>query len=92
MAARSGSEVMAIEPRPYGPPHPGCAPGLLPISAAVMDAARLALPDARFDAALSVFGVILCPGCGGRARGDGADRGAGGPRRVVTWTEPQNYA
>ncbi len=61
------------------------------IDAAVMDGMALDLPDDSFDAALSVFGVILFPD---------AVRGMSELRRVVrpvgrvavvTWTEPQNY-
>lgn len=92
MAARSGSEVMAIDASPGMVRRIRARAGLLPISAAVMDAARLALPDARFDAALSVFGVILCPDAGA-ALGEMARTVAPGGRvALVTWTEPQNYA
>jgi SAM-dependent methyltransferase len=57
----------------------------------LMDGQALTLPSAVFDAALSVFGVILFPS---------AERGLSEMRRVVrpggrvavvTWTEPENY-
>lgn len=64
----------------------------LAIDARIMDGQILGFADGIFDAALSVFGVILFPD---------AVRGLAGMRRVVkpggriavvTWTEPQNYA
>jgi ubiquinone/menaquinone biosynthesis C-methylase UbiE len=63
----------------------------LAVDAQLMDGQALALPSAIFDAALSVFGVILFPS---------AERGlaemrrvvqAGGRVAVVTWTAPQSY-
>jgi ubiquinone/menaquinone biosynthesis C-methylase UbiE len=61
------------------------------IAARVMDAATLALPDATFDAALSVFGIILLPDA---VRGLAEMRRVvrpGGRVAIVTWTEPQEY-
>jgi SAM-dependent methyltransferase len=61
------------------------------IEAQVMDGQALQFADARFDAALSVLGVILFPD---------AERGLAEMRRVtrpggrvavVTWTQPHNY-
>lgn len=63
----------------------------LTIDARVMDGQALQLADARFDAALSVLGIILFPD---------AERGLSEMRRVVrpggrvsvvTWTQPQSY-
>ena len=63
----------------------------LSIDARIMDGEALSFADAQFDAALSVFGVILFPN---------AERGlqeirrvvrSGGHVAVVTWTEPENY-
>ena len=63
----------------------------LQLEALVMDGQRLAFADASFDAALSVFGVILFPD---------AEAGLAELRRVIrprgrvaliTWTEPQAY-
>lgn len=61
------------------------------VEARTMDGLRLAFPDAAFDAALSVFGVILFPDA---VRGLAAIRRVvrpGGPVAVVTWTEPERY-
>jgi SAM-dependent methyltransferase len=57
----------------------------------VMDGQRLVFPDASFDAALSVFGVILYPDA---AAGLSELRRAvkpGGRIALVTWTEPEAY-
>jgi ubiquinone/menaquinone biosynthesis C-methylase UbiE len=63
----------------------------LQLEALVMDGQRLAFAHASFDAALSVFGVILFPA---------AEAGLAELRRVIrprgrvaliTWTEPQAY-
>ncbi len=61
------------------------------IQATVMDGQALRFPDRSFDAALSVFGVILFPDA---ARGLAEMRRVvkpGGTIAVVTWTEPQNF-
>src|SRR5918995_36214 len=63
----------------------------LDVEARTMDGLDLAFPDAAFDAALSVFGVILFPDA---VRGLAAIRRVvrpGGPVAVVTWTEPERY-
>jgi ubiquinone/menaquinone biosynthesis C-methylase UbiE len=61
------------------------------IEAQVMDGQALQFADARFDAALSVLGVILFPDVG---RGLAEMRRVvrpGGRVAVVTWTQPHNY-
>jgi ubiquinone/menaquinone biosynthesis C-methylase UbiE len=61
------------------------------IDARVMDGQHLEFADATFDAALSVFGVILFPDA---VRGLAEVRRVvkrGGTVGIVTWTEPQNY-
>lgn len=63
----------------------------LPITSDVMDGQALTYRDASFDAALSIFGVILFPDA---VRGLSEMRRvvrSGGRVSVVTWTEPQNY-
>ena len=61
------------------------------VQACVMDGAALALPAASFDAALSVFGVVLFPDA---VTGLSEMRRVvrpGGRIAVVTWTAPQHY-
>lgn len=56
-----------------------------------MDGMNLVFPDDAFDAALSVFGVILFPDA---ARGLAEMRRVvrrGGRVAVVTWTQPERY-
>lgn len=65
--------------------------GAKPVRAAAMDAQALALADGACDAALSVFGIILCPDPVRALREMGRVVRPGGPLAVVTWTEPQNY-
>ena len=63
----------------------------LPVTVAAMDGQSLDFPNATFDAALSVFGVILFPDA---VRGLAEMRRVvrpGGRVAVVTWTEPQSY-
>jgi SAM-dependent methyltransferase len=61
------------------------------IQAEVMDGMALSVPDCRFDAAISVFGVILFPDA---ARGVSEIARAlkpGGRAAIVTWTESERY-
>jgi ubiquinone/menaquinone biosynthesis C-methylase UbiE len=61
------------------------------IQASVMDGQALTFPDTSFDAAISVFGVILFPDA---VRGLAELRRVvrpGGKIAIVTWTEPQNF-
>lgn len=63
----------------------------LSIDARVMDGQRLAFEDASFDAALSVFGIILFPNAEvGLSEMRRVVR-PGGRVSIVTWTQPQNY-
>jgi SAM-dependent methyltransferase len=61
------------------------------VEARTMDGMNLVFPDDAFDAALSVFGVILFPDA---ARGLEEMRRVvrrGGRVAVVTWTQPERY-
>jgi SAM-dependent methyltransferase len=63
----------------------------LDVDALVMDGQALDFADGRFDAAISVFGVILFPDA---VRGLAEMRRVvrpGGRIAVVTWTEPESY-
>lgn len=61
------------------------------LDARVMDGARLAFPDASFDAGLSIFGVILFPDAEAGLKELARVVRPGGRVALVTWTEPQAY-
>lgn len=61
------------------------------LSAEVMDGMALALPDATFDAALSVFGVILFPDAVSGIREIARVLKPGGRAAIVTWCETERY-
>ena len=63
----------------------------LAVDARVMDGMVLGLPDAAFDAALSVFGVILFPDAAKGLREMRRVVRSGGRVALVTWTEPNRY-
>lgn len=92
MAARAGAAVVAVDAALGMVRRIQARAGSLPVQAAAMDAARLALPNAGFDAALSVFGVILCPDAEAGLKEMARTVVPGGRVALVTWTEPQNYA
>jgi len=61
------------------------------IDAEIMDGMRLTLRDASFDAALSVFGVILFPDAGLGLREIARVLKPGGRAAIVTWTATERY-
>jgi SAM-dependent methyltransferase len=91
--ARGGHTVTAIDASPAmvaRMKERASAAGLT-IAALTMDGQDLAFPDASFDAAISVLGVILFPDA---VRGLSELRRvvrAGGRIALVTWTAPEAY-
>ena len=61
------------------------------VDAEVMDGTALALPEASFDAAMSVFGVILFPDADLGMREIARVLRPGGRAAIVTWTESERY-
>jgi SAM-dependent methyltransferase len=96
MAAARGADVLAVDAarqmvariceRVNGT---AIAPGRL--RAVTMDGMALQLPDASFDAAISVFGVILFPNAELGMREMARVLEPGGRMAVVTWTETEKY-
>jgi SAM-dependent methyltransferase len=96
MAARRGADVLAVDAaqgmvarireRADGT---AIAPGRL--RAETMDGMALALPDASFDAAISVFGVILFPDAELGMREMARVLEPAGRMAVVTWTQTERY-
>ncbi len=80
----SGGMVRRIEQR-------ATAAGPGTVHAKVMDGMALDLPDRSFDAAISIFGVVLFPDAGGGMREIARVLRPGGQVAVVTWTQPQRY-
>jgi SAM-dependent methyltransferase len=96
MAAALGADVLAVDAAEQmvarireRADDAALAPGR--IRAEVMDGTALALPAARFDAALSVFGVILFADADLGMREIARVLKPGGRAAVVTWTEPERY-
>jgi len=91
--ARRGHKVTAIDASPAMIAQAtdlADAQGL-PLEAFVMDGQKLELPDASFDAGLSVFGIILFPdAAAGLAELRRVVR-AKGRIALITWTEPGAY-
>jgi SAM-dependent methyltransferase len=96
LAAARGADVLAIDASPHMVERIAgrasrAVVGAGRVRAETMDGTALALPDGGFDAALSVFGVILFPD---------ADLGMceivrvlkpGGRAAIVTWTDTERY-
>lgn len=61
------------------------------VRAEIMDGMDLVLPDAQFDAAISVFGVILFPDAARGMREIARVLKPGGRVAIVTWTDTERY-
>ncbi|HLL28050.1 MAG TPA: class I SAM-dependent methyltransferase [Xanthobacteraceae bacterium] len=95
IAAEQGAHVLCIDAsekmiarlrqRAAAPPLAGR------VEAEVMDGMALALPDASFDAALSVFGVILFPDAARGLREIARVLRPDGRAAIVTWTATERY-
>lgn len=95
IAAARGVEVLAVDASPRMVTRirerAAAASFGSRISAKVKDGMALALPDASFDAAISVFGVVLFPDAASGLREIQRTLKSGGRVAVVTWTDPERY-
>jgi len=96
MAAACGADVVAIDASPHMVARivarANDAPGNAGrVHAHVMDGTALGLPDGSFDAAISVFGVILFPDADRGMREISRVLKPGGRAAIVTWTETERY-
>ncbi len=95
MAAQSGADVLAVDASQGMVERIRQRAKRLPISgqirADVMDGMALAVPDACFDAAISIFGVILFPQADIGMREIARVLKPGGRAAVVAWTQPERY-
>jgi SAM-dependent methyltransferase len=95
MAASRGAEVLAIDASPAMAARIAAraknAAMADRVHACVMDGMALGLPDASFDTAISVFGVILFPDAPEGMREIARVMKPGGRVVVVTWAETKRY-
>jgi len=96
MAAACGADVVAIDASPHMVARivarANDAPGIAGrVHADVMDGMALGLADGSFDAAISVFGVILFPDADQGMREITRVLKPGGRAAIVTWTETERY-
>jgi len=95
LAAARRADVLAIDASPQmvariAARTNGIA-GSARVRAETMDGTALALPDGGFDAAISVFGVILFPDADLGMREIVRVLKPGGRAAIVTWTETERY-
>lgn len=95
IAADRGAEVTAVDASPRMVARiqeRAAAAGLGGrVHAAIGDGLALGFPDATFDRAMSVFGVILFPNAVGGLREIQRTLKPGGRVALVTWTKPERY-
>jgi cyclopropane fatty-acyl-phospholipid synthase-like methyltransferase len=95
MAASRGANVLAIDVSPAMAARIAArakdAAMADRVHACVMDGMTLGLPGARFDAAISIFGVILFPDAAAGMREIARVLKPGGRAAIVTWTETERY-
>jgi SAM-dependent methyltransferase len=95
MAAARGVHVLAVDASGKMVARLRERAGVRPVAgrieAEIMDGMALALPDASFDAAISVFGVILFPDAGLGMREIARVLKPGGRAALVTWTATERY-
>jgi SAM-dependent methyltransferase len=96
IAAARGLDVLAVDASPQMAARiaaraNGAAGNSGRVRAEIMDGTALGLPDGSFDAAISVFGVILFPDAGLGMGEIARVLKPGGRAAIVTWTETERY-
>jgi SAM-dependent methyltransferase len=96
IAAARGLDVLAVDASPQMAARiaaraNGAAGNSGRVRAEIMDGTALGLPDGSFDAAISVFGVILFPDADLGVREIARVLKPGGRAAIVTWTETERY-
>ncbi len=93
LAASHGVSVMAVDAAPgmVARTHERASLAGVDVDARVMDGTALDVEDGAFDAALSVFGVVLFPDAVAGLREMRRVVRRGGRIAVVTWTAPERY-
>lgn len=95
LAAERGADVLAVDAASAMVARISERAAAMPragrIRAARMDGTALDVPDGTFDAALSVFGVILFPDAAAGMRQIARVLKPGGRAAIVTWTETERY-
>jgi SAM-dependent methyltransferase len=95
-AAARGAQVLAVDASPRMVARiraraRSLSGGAGHLRAEIMDGMALALPNAGFDAALSVFGVVLFPDASAGMREIARVLKPNGRVAIVTWTETERY-
>lgn len=96
IAAARGVDVLTVDASPQMVSRivaraNGAAGNAGRVQAEIMDGMALGLPDGSFDAAVSVFGVILFPDADLGMREIARVLKPGGCAAIVTWTETERY-
>src|SRR5829696_2360283 len=95
MAAARGADVLAIDASPAMAARIAVRANDAAVAehvhVSVMDGMALDLSDDSFDAAMSVFGVVLFPDSDAGMREIARVLKPGGRAAVVTWTESERY-
>lgn len=91
LAERAGLDVVAVDASHAMAARIRTRAGQARIRPYVMNAEQLGFAGGSFAAAMSIFGIVLCPDPVGALREMARVVRPGGRVAVVTWTEPERY-